>query len=175
MFRNIILIILASTVISSCASLTEPGTIYKIALNNVKEKNLDSAFMNFRELARDYPNSPYSRNARFAMAEYLFTKKDYYDSLREFVSIIEDFPNTSQALFAKAIVYKALSEFSSKEIEGLSSKIKREFFAQPIILVFSEYKTKSFKTLLGSHYTIKDYVDRVEIFKDNEIFLKITP
>ena len=170
-----IIIFFSLLLLSSCASLSEPGRIYKNALNNVKEKNFDSAFMNLRELARDYPNSPYSRNARFAMAEYLFTKKDYYDSLREFVSIIEDFPNTSQALFAKAIVYKALSEFSSKEIEGLSSKIKREFFAQPIILVFSEYKTKSLKTLLGSHYTIKDYVDRVEIFKDNEIFLKITP
>lgn len=175
MIKKIIFIIITLFSICSCATLSESGRIYERALSNIKLNNLDGAFFDLRELARDYPNSPYSKKVRFAIAEYYFLKNDYYDSIEEFSLFLGDFPNSPEALFAKAILYKIISEINDQNLMELSSKIRKQFFSKPIILIFSEYKTKSFNTLLGSRYAIKDYVDRVEIFKDNELFLKIEP
>ncbi|MFH1201560.1 MAG: hypothetical protein V1674_01560 [Candidatus Omnitrophota bacterium] len=172
---RIILILFCILALNACATLTEPGRIYHGAVCDIRDKNLNPAFMELRFLIRDYPKTPYAKDARFAIAEYFFIKNDYYDALREFAAIQEDFPNSPHALFAKAVAYKIISQHGRKDIKELSSKIKKEFFDKPVVLVFSEYKTKSLKTLWGSCYAIKDYVDRVEILKDNEIFLKITP
>jgi len=177
--KHFILLVLLIFSNISCAIFKEDAAIYRDALNNVRLDNLDFAFMKFRELENNFPTSNYLAAVKFGMAEYLFLQGDYSNASSKLIEYIKEYSQSKAVVFAEAILYKILSEKMKgedlKDTETIKGVIKKHYFSNSIFFIFSEYKTKSYYSVLGNRYRIYEYVDRIEVFKNNELFLKVTP
>lgn len=60
---------------------------YIRAIQCAKEKQYDFAFLEFRGILRDFPKTKYAKEAQFAMGEYFYGLKMYYEAIKtEFFS-----------------------------------------------------------------------------------------
>ena len=55
-----------------CVKASEAGLEWKEAIQSVKEAEDDFAFMSFRTILEEYPDSRYALPAQFAQGEYYF-------------------------------------------------------------------------------------------------------
>lgn len=166
------LILILILVNLSCATLSR-DRLYYDALEEIKTGHLDFAFMKLNDYLREYPNSIHTREIKFALIEYYFQSQNYRDCLDELTRYIIDYSLEENRVFAQAILYKALLDYKSEPL--LAEKLRQSFFSKSIFLIFSESKTKSYKSILNNRYKIIDYVDKVEVLKNNELFFKISP
>lgn len=156
----------------SCITSTQDSQYYD-ALKEAKSGNADFAFMKLNNYLRENPDSIHTQEIRFAIGEYYFQIKDYRDAIYKLTDYIKDYPKDESIIFAQAILYKILLEY--KKEPQLIQNLKENFFSKSLFLIFSESKAKYYKSILNNTYKIVDYVDKIEIFKNNGLFLKITP
>jgi tetratricopeptide (TPR) repeat protein len=161
-----------SVFISSCATLTPAGD-FNAFIKDIRKESPDFAFMRLSAYLRDNPGSAHTCEIRFALAEYYFQIKNYYDAFDELQYCIENDPKGKNAVFAYAMLYKIISEYPN-DAEVLL-KLKERFFSKSLFLVFSDSKTKSYTSILNNRYDVVDYVDKIEVFKNNEAFLEVRP
>jgi hypothetical protein len=166
-------LILAILIVSglSCATLT--NNVYDDAIKEINSGNIDFGFMQLSNFLRENPGSIYKPKIRFAMIEYYFQNKSYRNALDEVVKYIIDYPNEISGVFAQAILYRILQDYNGEP--SLIEKIKENFFSKSVFLTFSDSKTKSYTSILNNTYKIVDYLDRVEVYKNNALLLEITP
>lgn len=159
----------------SCATISTQhiDNQYFEALKEVKAGNIDFAFMLLKNYLRENPASIYGQQVKFAIAEYYLQLKNYREAIPALIEYIKDYPEDKSTLIARVLLYKAISDYNQEPI--LTKDIKERFFSKSLFLVFSESKMRSYESILNNVYKIIDYVDRVEIYKNDELFLKITP
>lgn len=146
---------------------------YSDILEEARSENIHFAFMKLQDYLRGNPDSRHTAKIKFAICEYYFEIKDYRDAIRKLSEFIIGYPRDQGINPAKALLYKSLLEYQQ---EGrLLEKIKENFFSKSLFLTFSETKTKHYRSLFNNDYKIVDYIDRIEVFKNNELILKITP
>lgn len=162
----IILILLSA----SCSSIGG-NAHYQNAIREARSGNADFAFMELRSYLQDYPDSPSAQHARFAISEYYFQNKNYREAIRELTEYISRYPEEKNTVFAQALLYKIFLEY--KDQPGLLGKLKDIFFSKSIFLIFSESKTKSYKSILGNRYSIKEYVDKIDFFRNGDLLFEI--
>ena len=156
----------------SCATSTGQYR-YKEILRDAKAGNIDFAFVKLDSYPKEFPDSIHVPKARFAVCEYYFQIKDYRSAIYKLRDYIIDFPEEKATIFAQLLLYKILSEY--KKEPALTEKIKESLFSKSVFLVFSDAKVKHYKSSLNNIYRILNYVDKIEVFRNNEPFLKITP
>jgi outer membrane protein assembly factor BamD (BamD/ComL family) len=147
------------------------GEFYSQAVSLVKAKDLDSAFLHFRSLFNEYPNSKYAQRALFATGEYYYLVSNYKEAVTTFIKYLNDYPDSANRLFALMYLYK-IAEL--KQEESLLENLKKEIvdFKQLVFLFrkFKEYKYRS--PLLRKHKVIY-YIDKVEFYVNGELFEEI--
>jgi outer membrane protein assembly factor BamD (BamD/ComL family) len=156
----------------SCATFGRDNRYFSI-LNEIRSENINFGFMKLSNYLRDNPGTRHTQDIRFSKAEYYLQIQDYYDAANELNAYITDFPNGINTIFAYCLLYKISSEYP--EDPEFIVALKEKFFNKSLFLVFSESKTKSYKSALNNEYKIVEYVDRIEVFKNNEPFIKVTP
>lgn len=156
----------------SCISLSKDRQ-YDDTLEEAKSGNIDFAFMNLKNYLQEYPNSIHAAKIKFAIIEYYFQIKNYRNTIDELIKYIVDYPREKSSIFAQVILYKTLLDYKGES--PLIERLKENFFSKPVFLIFSDSKTKSYKSILNNNYRIVDYVNRIEFYKNNELFLEITP
>lgn len=156
----------------SCATLTRESDYYRI-LKEIRSTNIAFSFIKLKDYLREHPNSIYKAEIKFAMIEYYFQIKDYRDAVSELTEYIMDYSEGKNTIFAKAILYKILLEYKDEPL--LLEKLKETFFSKSLFLIFSDVKAKCYRSILNNTYKVIDYVDKIEVFKNDEPFLKITP
>lgn len=169
---TVLLIIISIFTSLSCATITRDNQYYE-ALKEIKAGNIDFAFIKLNNYLREYPNSVNDKKARFAVAEYLFQIRDYHSAIYKLAEYIKDYPQDESTIFMRAILYKILLEYE-KEPE-LMKTMKENLFSESLFLIFSESKIRYYKSILNNTYKIMDYVDKIEVYKNNDLLLKITP
>jgi len=135
--------------------------------------NIDFVFVKLDSYLKEFPDSIHVPQARFAVCEYYFQIKDYRSAIYKLRDYIIDFPEEKATIFAQLFLYKILSEYRKEP--ALTEKIKESLFSKSVFLVFSDAKVKYYKSLLNNIYRILNYVDKIEVFKNNDLFLRITP
>lgn len=149
---------------------------YREALQMVEEKKYDFAFFAFRSITRDFPKSKYTSDALFAVGEYFYSQRANAESISSFSEYVRKYPNASGAVFAKTYLLKIIetaekpSAAEKKNIDNL----EKEFFSKPLFLLFSQYKEVSYKSGLANSFTIRYYVDKIEVYKNGQIFYRIS-
>lgn len=166
-------IIALSIINTSCMTITKDNQYYYTAIEEARLGNFDFAFMNLNNYIWEYPDSIHTKDVKFAIAEYYFQTNNFRDAIYKLSEFIHDYHEEDTAIFAQALLYNAILKYKTEP--KLTEKIKEAFFSKSIFLIFSELKVKQYKSILNNSYKIVDYIDRIEVFKNNELFLKITP
>jgi len=157
----------------SCATLDPEQKKFHDAAKEARDGNADFAFMQFSEYLREHPQTLHTKDIKFAIAEYHLNVKSYRQAIPLLDKYLIDYAGDPRAVIAKVLLYKALSEF--KDDPWVAQNARETFFEKSVFLVFSESKVRRYKSLLNNDYEIIDYVDRVEVFRNGELFFKITP
>lgn len=171
------LILLLIVILASCASFNSADRLYQDSKIFVREGKPDFAFMSFNELLRQSPDYRHAQEVKFAIAEYYYDRGDYKNSLREFVNFIKVYKTSKLTVFAKAFLYKIINDvewMQSSDAVSVAQEIKKEFFSKPAFFVFSEFKEKKMVSLLSNKYILKEYVDKIDIFRNDKIFLSVS-
>jgi hypothetical protein len=166
---------------AGCATFSTTGEQYREGMQDYKEGRTYFAILIFKSLVKDDPRSPYAPQAAFAVGEYYFDNADYFNSLKSLSDYIHAYPKHKGAVFAKLIIYKILTSVNKEEALGvkedaLVSEIRKELFSQPLFLIFYDKKApRSYKSLFKHSYLVYDYVDKIKVFRDDKIFLELSP
>lgn len=168
--------------LASCVSLTASFSpadrLYLDAKQFGREGRGDFAFMSLSELIREYPEYKFIAEAKFSVGEYNFLSGNYNKAVKELVGFLKTYPNHKGSVFAKSFLYKIINDnkwINSEETGKIAQAIKEEFFSAPAFFVFSEFKEKSLQSLLGNSYSLKEYVDKIEIFANGKLLLSVSP
>ncbi|MFC1624181.1 tol-pal system YbgF family protein [Candidatus Omnitrophota bacterium] len=149
---------------------------YDRAVRYVKEHNYDIALMEFLSIIRNFPESIYAKRSLFAIGEYFYEKNAYSEAIKHFTKYIGDYPDYDDAIFARAYLLKIIEDVkeSPEENKVFIENIEADFFSQPLFLLFSEYKEETYKSALRNDFTIHHYIDMIEVYRNGELFIKLT-
>ncbi|OIO34890.1 MAG: hypothetical protein AUJ70_00065 [Candidatus Omnitrophica bacterium CG1_02_40_15] len=150
---------------------------YDAAIRYIKNKQPDFALMEFRSVIRDFPKSPLARKSVFAIAEYYYDNKMYYDAIKDFTGYVKSYPDSKANVFAKAYLLKIIEEIAGPTLEekNMFEDIKKEFFSTPLFLLFKEYKEASYKSPSRNRFKIRYYIDNIEVYRNGQLFLTLKP
>jgi len=150
---------------------------YNKAVRYIKMKQPDFALMEFRGVVRDFPKSVFARKAMFAMAEYCYDNKLYYEAMDNFTEYLNKYPGSKAGVFARAYLLKIMGEINnpSQEETKAFENIKKELFSKPLFLLFKEYKETSYKSDSWNKFKIKYYIDNIEVYRNGRLFLTLKP
>lgn len=150
----------------------EERELYSAAISAVKSKDLNTAFMHFRSLLVNYPESKYRENSLFATGEYYFLIGDYSDAGKAFISFIDDYPDSKGRQFALAYLLKIAQ---IREEESLVKSLEEKIVTlRQLTLLFSDFKEYKYRSPLRKNYRVIYYIDKVEFYVDKELFAKIS-
>lgn len=164
-----------------CARLSESGERYNEGLTAIRDGQNYFAVIHLKSVVNNDPQSPYAPSAAFALGEYYFDNTDYFNALRTLSDYIHSYPKDKGVVFAKLIIYKIITtsqngEFSGVQESALIKEIRKELFSQPLFLIFYDKKApRSYKSLFKNSYLVYDYVDKIKVFRNDKIFLELSP
>lgn len=149
---------------------------YDEVVRYIKLKQYDFALMELRSILRDFPETEYFQKSVFAIGEYSYDNKAYYDAIKNFTEYINNYPDSKGVIFAKAYLLRIIEDNKNPtwEEKRVFEDIKKDFFSSPLFLLFSEYKEASSYTSAFQHvFKIRYYIDNVEVYRDDELFITI--
>jgi len=149
---------------------------YDAAIRYIKNKQPDFALLEFRSVIRDFPKSPLAQRSTFAIAEYYYDNKMYHDAIEDFAGYVKSYPDSKANVFAKAYMLKIIEEIADPAFgeKNMLEDIKKEFFSTPLFLLFQEYKETSYKSPSRNKFKIRYYIDNIEVYRNDQLFIKIT-
>ena len=154
------------------AHAQEGGQIYSMAVREARSGNIDAAFMYFRSLLTNYPDSKYTENALFATGEYYFLIADYADAIPAFTRYLNDYPDSAGITFTLMYLLK-IAEKRGQELLAKNLEKKIVTFRQMSFL-FRESKEYKYQSALYRKHRVVYYIDKVEFYIDGELFAKIS-
>jgi len=164
-----------------CATLSETSDRYRSAVGAIENNQPYFAVVYLKSFLKDDPQSIYAPAATFALGEYYFDNSDYFNALTTLSDFIHRYPKDKGAVFAKLIIYKIITGFKKEEDAGdqeseLIKEIRKELFSQPLFLIFYDKKLpRPYKSLFKNSYLVYDYVDKMKVFRNDKIFLELSP
>ncbi len=142
--------------------------IYTQALSYVRQGDKDFAFMYFDMLVRVYPNSPFSQSALFVLGEYYFENKSYREARDYFSRFLAYYPDSPAALFVYCYLLDIAKRGQNQDlIEDMEESI---LTYKQFTLLFSDYSECKYKSLLNNEYKALYYIDRVDIYINENLF-----
>lgn len=178
--KSFLVMALVAALVCGCA-VSETSERYRAATQSIRDGQTYFAIMHLRAIIKDDPSSPCAPTAMFALGEYYFDNGDHYNSIKTFSNFVRSYPKDKGAVFAKLIIYRIINEIKKDEEapqqeSELIKEIRKELFSQPLFLIFYDKKTpRSYKTIFGHSYLVYDYVDKIKVFRDDKIFLELSP
>ena len=132
----------------------------------------DFAFMYFRMFLRRQLKSEAASGALFSLGEYYFGVSDYRDATKAFSQFITSYPTSEAKLFALAYL---LEVARNKGDQDLAAELTKEIVAsKQLSLLFSEFKEHTYISSFSREYKAIFFIDKVEIYIDEEFFSKIS-
>ena len=164
--------------LASCATFSPADRLYKEARQFTKEGKPDFVFLSLSELLREDPDYRFASEAKFAIAEYHFLNGNYARAVQEWIIFLNSYPDSELKVFAKAMLYKIISDSrwqENEEAAEVKKEIQAQFFSKPAFFVFSEFKETDIVSLLGNHYVLRENVERIEILQNGKLFFSVSP
>lgn len=137
-----------------------------------KAGNSAFAFMSFRSLLENFPDSSYRQEALFANAEYYFLIGAFTDARPAFIRFLSEYPDSK----ARPFVLLYLSKIAEAQGEpALAESLRQEIItSQQLVLLFRDYKQFQYLSPLNRRHKAVHFIDRIEFYIDNEFFAQIS-
>ena len=131
----------------------------------------DFAFMFFRSFLQSFPNSRLAEDAVFALGEYYFLTNNPSMAARYFDRFIAQYPKSKGRIFA----YMYLLDLARRtENLRMTELYERDIVTSyNLSLIFRKYKQYTYESPFNKKYKALYYMDRVEMYINNELFSKI--
>ncbi|MBL7131380.1 MAG: outer membrane protein assembly factor BamD [Candidatus Omnitrophica bacterium] len=176
-----IIVFLLCVFLTSCATFSDSGKYYRQANSFAKNKDYDVAFLKLRMLLNNNPRSPYAPKAAFTVAEYYFESGDYFDAIIAFRKYINAYPKDKGVIFAELMIYKMATQVNPNKNIPFNERyfldsIRKKMFAKPVFFIFTENKEIfSYRSAFDNIYSAFDYVDKVKVMRNDELFFELSP
>ena len=169
--RIILLIFVFSVAFLSKALAASNAQLYETAKQAVKSGDREYAFMCFRSILHRTFKSQYHREALFATGEYFYSIGDYRSAEKSFSDFIDYYSEDKALPFA--IVY-LLKINNYMQIQKASEDLRKQAITfKQLSLLFSEFKELTYTSAFNLHYKAIYFIDRIEIYINEELFEKI--
>ncbi len=172
LWKRISIIALLLILIYGLGYAQDDKELYSKAVNAARTKDSGFAYMYFKEILSEFPDSRYRPEAIFASGEYYFSVNNYSYASEFFTRFVTDYPDSKAEIFALAYLLKIAEirgqEASVKELKDLIINSKR------LILVFKEFKVSRYNSALQNKYKAIYYIDKIEFYINGELFEKIS-
>lgn len=146
--------------------------LYYKGVETARFGDKDFAFMYFRMFLRGHPKSELAEGALFSLGEYYFEVFDYYDTKKTFSRFIASYPKSVAKIFALAYLLEVARDEGNQDLE---EKLTKEIVtSKQLSLLFSEFKKHTYTSSFSKKYTAIFFIDKVEIYVDEEFFSKIS-
>jgi outer membrane protein assembly factor BamD (BamD/ComL family) len=150
----------------------EDARIYSRALQAARSGQMDFAFMHYRALAEQYPESKLKPQALFAQGEYYFLSPNIPEAASFFNKFAGLNPAAEGKLFALAYLLKIARLEGNKSLE--KDLQKTILTLHPVGLVFSEFKEYEYRSPLNRRHKAVFYIDKVLFYVQGEMFVQIS-
>ncbi len=148
------------------------GEAYSKAMKAARAGKRDFAYMHYRSILNQYPDSRFSKEALFALGEYHFLLPEYKESYENFKTYVRKYPGSSAEIFAWAHMLKiARSQNNPELVKELENKI---ISLKPMSFVFRDSKETKFQSPLARRWKAVFHIDKIEFFVGGELFDKIS-
>lgn len=168
--------IIAITLLAAClftqnAFPDEARKLYSQGLSLARRGDVDFAFARYHMLLENYPNVEFIDEVLFAVGEYYFSISNYYNAAALFNKLVIQYPESKAMPFVLSYLAK-ICRMENKEslAENLEKAIIR--FKQTSLL-FSNFKEYKYVSSFYKKYKAVYFIDRVEIYINDELFAKI--
>jgi tol-pal system protein YbgF len=105
----------------------DPETLYRTSYNDYLRGNYDLAILGFRQYLESFGSTDLADNASYWIGESYYKQKRFQDAIREFDTVVSQYPNSDKvasALLRKGYAYLELGE-QSKGVVQLQNVIRR--------------------------------------------------
>jgi TolA-binding protein len=150
----------------------EESWLYSRAVSQFKTGNNEFAFLDLFSLTRTYPESKYLENSLFAMGEYHYADRNYSGAADVFAQLLEKFPDSKSTVFAMAYLLKIAQKRNALDIAADLEKAIATF--HKLSLVFRSSKAFTYRSASMKKYMADYYIDKVEFYKDGELFAQVS-
>jgi outer membrane protein assembly factor BamD (BamD/ComL family) len=174
-------LLIACCGLAGCATFSETAERYRAGVRAFEDGQTYFAIVHLRRVIESDPDSPYAPQSMFALGEYYYDNVDYFNSIKMLSMYVKRHPEDKGVVFAKLLIYKMITTFKAESAlneqeEALMKEIRKELFAEPLFLMFYDKKSpRSYKSLFRHAYLVYDYVDRIKVFRDDKLFLELSP
>jgi len=152
----ILLILLPLTAYSG-----EDKILYARGRHFVKTHQMDFAYMQFRDIVRQYPQSTFREDALFATGEYFVQNSNFKEATKIFEEFIKEYPTAKTKIFALAYLYKMAKE---KNDADLVERIKTDIITiERLGFVFRDSKEYKYHSLFHWQYHVLLQIDKITI------------
>ena len=157
--------------IATVAFAGEDGNLLQLGRYYVKTGQLEFAYMQFRGIVVQYPDSPYREEAFFATGEYFAKLANYKEAQIYFEQFLKEYPSSKYKIFALAYLYKiAETSDDAPAMEKLKNDIVT--FHQ-VGLIFRDSKVFKQKSPLHRMHRAVIQIDKITIYCEGEILAEI--
>ncbi len=171
-----IIIILGFFIMAVCFNgvvyAAEETWLYNNAVSEAKAGNYEFSFLNLHSLVRSYPFSKYQENAQFSIGVYYFNSKNYSGAVDAFVELLDKFPDSQSTVFTMAYLLKIAQARQNEQLIVDLEKTIAMF--HKLSLIFRQSKEFTYTSVLQNKYKVIYYIDKVEFYKDGELFAQVS-
>lgn len=177
MFLLISYLFIASLFLGPSLSFGEPEAIREKvsqAEKHVAEGEIDFAFMEYRSLLEEYPETPSAQGAAFAIGEYHFSQHNTREAKEAFERF--DLKQAEEIPRLLAQVYLLLCARLLKDdptADTLEAHLKEALSSKKLFLTFEENRIQTWGSPLGNRFELREFVDHMEITLNGASFYSI--
>ena len=166
-FVLVLLLSLASPAISG-----EDSSLFSKGRKFARTSQQEFAYMQFRDIIYNFPNSAHREEALFATGEYYAAIPDHLETQRIFTQFLTEYPDSKSKIFALAFLYKIAE---ADQDEETMEKLKTEIIAiQRVGFVFRNSKELKYLSPCNNHYRAVIQIDKILIEKEGEALVELS-
>ncbi len=166
------IVILGFLILAACfrgmAFAQTESWLYSEAVQEANNGNYEFAFLDLYSLSRSYPESKNIENVLFTIGEYHYNDNNSSGAVEAFSQLLEKFPDSKSTLFALAYLSKIAQARNAGE---LASDLKNAIVIfHKLSFVFRDSKEFTYRSVFGNNYKAVYFIDKVELYKNDELF-----
>ena len=144
---------------------------YYRGIRFARKGEIDFAFSYFDMIVRTHPESRYFEDSLFVIGEYHFSNGDMNSAKKTFEQFIESYPESEAKLFALIHLFIMAEKQGKKDI---AEDLKKEIISfKQVSLFFRDSEQIEYSSAFSTNYKAVYFIDRIEIFINEDSFAKI--
>ena len=142
--------------------------LFSKASKAVQRGEIDFAFMQYRSIVSNYPNSRYHNDALFANAEYYFLKSNFREADYYFKIYLKQEMDPNGKLFALAYRLRIARIYNKAAlIEDLEQQI---ISLRQQAFVFEKFKEYAYQSPFNRQHKAVYSINKIEFYVNDQIF-----